>query len=128
VPEPLDLPVMEQATVALVGIHDFAAFGLPTDGTPSTVREIVHASWRRDDSEGAIVLKICGTGFLRHMMRSLVGTLLLLGRGRMTPDEFIAVMNSLDRARAGPTAPAHGLCLESVTYQWVDGTVWSSGE
>jgi tRNA pseudouridine38-40 synthase len=127
VPEPLDLTVMEQATASLVGVHDFAAFGLPTDGTPSTVREIVRASWKRDDHGGVLILEVCGTGFLRHMMRSLVGTLLLVGRGRMTPDELIAVMRSRDRGRAGPTVSAHGLCLESVTYQWVDKTVWSSG-
>lgn len=127
VPEPLDVPGMEEAAVALVGMHDFAAFGLPTDGTPSTVREIVRASWRRDESDGVLILEICGSGFLRYMMRSLVGTLLRVGRRRMTPEEFSGVLRSRDRSCAGPTAAAHGLCLESVSYTLSDGTTWSSG-
>jgi tRNA pseudouridine38-40 synthase len=126
VPEPLDLSAMERVTTALVGMHDFAAFGLPTDGTPSTVREVVRASWRRDEASGLLVLEICGTGFLRYMMRSLVGTLLLVGRRRMAPEQFRTVLRSRDRSRAGPTAAAHGLCLESVSYLGIGGTAWSS--
>jgi len=127
VPEPLDVSGMEEATAALIGTHDFAAFGLPTDGTPSTVRKIVSASWGHERCGGMLELEICGTGFLRYMMRSLVGTLLLVGRGRMTVGDFSRVLASRDRSRAGPTAAAHGLCLESVSYTLNDGTAWSSG-
>lgn len=127
VPESLAVPMMEKATAALVGTHDFAAFGVPTDGTPSTVREVVRTSCTRDDSSGLVVLEICGTGFLRYMMRSLAGTLILVGLGRMTPEEFLTVLRSRDRSRAGPTAAAHGLCLESVSYPEINGTLWSSG-
>lgn len=128
VPQPLNLEVMSHASKLLMGSHDFAAFGSPTDGTPSTVREILDARWCRDEARGMLVFAICGTGFLRYMVRSLVGTLLLVGRGKITPDDFVRVLESRDRSRSGPTAPAHGLCLQSVAYTDPDGTIWTSND
>jgi tRNA pseudouridine38-40 synthase len=116
VPYPLDFPLLEAATVHLVGSHDFATFGSPTDGTPSTVREVLEAGWDRDEFEGLLRFAIRGTGFLRYMVRSLVGTLVLVGRKRVTPQEFRQILNSHDRSKSGPTAPPHGLCLKSVEY------------
>jgi tRNA pseudouridine38-40 synthase len=119
VPYPLDLSLMQAAADALVGSHDFAAFGLPTDGTSSTVREILFARWERTPSDGTLAFSICGTGFLRYMVRSIVGTMVRVGSNKMTPEAFSAVLASRDRAAAGPTAPPHGLFLVSVEYDGV---------
>lgn len=116
VPSPLDVALMEEASAFLLGSHDFAAFGSPTDGTPSTVREILHAHWGRETQEETLTFRICGTGFLRYMVRSLVGTLVFVGHGKLTPQQFAEILESRDRSLSGPTAPPHGLCLESVEY------------
>jgi len=116
IPIALDTSLMAEAARHLLGSHDFAAFGSPTDGTPSTVREMIEA--RMDAPAPSIVsFTITGTGFLRYMVRSLVGTLVEVGKGRMSPSDFLVVLKSLDRSLAGPTAPAHGLCLQSVRYE-----------
>jgi tRNA pseudouridine38-40 synthase len=116
VPYELDLSLMSEATEHLLGSHDFAAFGSPTDGTPSTVREVLEARWDSDSPDGSLRFTICGTGFLRYMVRSLVGTLVLVGKQKVTPSAFLQVIRSCDRSQSGPTAPPHGLCLESVDY------------
>jgi len=128
VPQPLNLEHMSQASNLLLGSHDFAAFGSPTDGTPSTVRESLHAGWSRDATREMLLFEISGTGFLRYMVRSLVGTLVLVGRGKIAPDDLLGILASRDRSRSGPTAPAHGLCLQSVAYADPDGTLWTSNE
>jgi len=125
IPEALDLVSMKEAGASIVGSHDFAAFGSPTDGTSSTVREILHAGWLSDEKDRMIRFTICGTGFLRYMVRSLVGTMVRVGRGRMTPSELAEILASCDRSRSGPTAPPQGLGLESVEYKSSDGTRWS---
>ena len=62
-------------------------------------------------------------GFLRHMVRNLVGTLVQVGRGKLTPDGFSDILASKDRRMAGMTAPAHGLCLVAVHYELNDGSL-----
>jgi tRNA pseudouridine38-40 synthase len=124
----LDISLMQEAAGLLVGSHDFAAFGSPTDGTPSTVRRIFSAQWSTGESNDVLVFKISGTGFLRYMVRSVVGTLVLVGRGKITPPQFSKILESRDRGMAGPTAPPHGLCLESVEYQRPDGRAWTSDQ
>ncbi|MEW6532286.1 MAG: tRNA pseudouridine(38-40) synthase TruA [Thermodesulfobacteriota bacterium] len=117
VPRLLNQVAMERSTQFLVGSHDFAAFGAPTDGTPSTVREILEASWQRDDASDMLHFTIRGSGFLRYMVRSLVGTLVHVGWGRIPTEDFVDILESRDRSKAGPTAPPHGLFLEWVEYQ-----------
>jgi tRNA pseudouridine38-40 synthase len=117
VPQLLDLAAMERAAQLLVGSHDFAAFGAPTDGTPSTVREILEAFWQRDDAGETLRFTIRGSGFLRYMVRSIVGTLVPVGLGKIEAQEFLSILESRDRSKAGPTAPPHGLFLEWVEYQ-----------
>ncbi|HUF77652.1 MAG TPA: hypothetical protein VMR44_01915, partial [Thermoanaerobaculia bacterium] len=68
------------------------------------------------EAEGELRFRIAGEGFLRGMVRSLVGTLIEVGRGRRRPEELRALLTGAPRAAAGPTAPAHGLCLEQVVY------------
>ncbi len=117
VPYRLDVGAMQDAASALVGAHDFAAFGLPTDGTPSTVREILEASWLPDSAADVFTFTVRGTGFLRYMVRSLVGTQVMVGRGKIPPEGFRDILRSRDRNRSGPTAPPMGLTLAHVDYR-----------
>ena len=116
VPQPLNISNIQQATDHLLGSHDFAAFGQPTDGTPSTVREILLAKWAEDPASEMLTFTICGTGFLRYMVRSIVGTLVLVGSGKIDVKQFRSILESRDRTRAGPTAPPQGLFLHCVSY------------
>ena len=113
VAEPLDVGAMNAAAADLVGEHDFAAFGLPTAGDV-TVRRMLRAECRADLP--LVCLELEANGFLYRMVRSIVGTLLLVGRGEMTLEQFRAVMESRDRSRAGAPVPPQGLCLTRVNY------------
>lgn len=116
----LDLGAMQEAAAHLIGTHDFAAFGAPTDGTTSTVREMLRATWEEADKDDIVCFSIHGTGFLRYMVRSLVGTLLQVGSGKIVPKTFLEILRSCDRSRSGPTAPPQGLFLMSVHYAAAD--------
>jgi tRNA pseudouridine38-40 synthase len=111
----LDTAAMNRALSRLVGRRDFAAFQSTGSEVKTTVRTIFQAEMAAQ-SDCVRRISLTGDGFLRHMVRAVVGTLVLVGRGRMTPDEFEAVLASGDRSRAGPTAPAWGLCLREVVY------------
>ncbi len=110
----LDLAAMVRATEALAGEHDFSAFALAGGAHRQPRRRIFAAAWREEGKE--LVFTIRGTGFLRGMVRGLVGTLVEVGRGRRTPAGFAALLAGGARDAAGPTAPAHGLVLEAVSY------------
>ena len=111
---PLELDAMRAAAPALLGEHDFSAFRAANCPARSAVREI-----RRLDVAGdgaAVTIAVEATAFLKHMVRNLVGTLVEVGHGRRTAAGMAALLESRDRTRAGPTAPAHGLCLDEVFY------------
>jgi tRNA pseudouridine38-40 synthase len=110
----LDVAAMGQAAQLLVGEHDFAAFGQPPKQGGTTVRRVLVAEWGRDAPW--LHFDIEANAFLYRMVRSIVGTLLQVGRGEMAVEEFAAVLASCERDRAGPTAPPHGLCLVEVKY------------
>jgi tRNA pseudouridine38-40 synthase len=110
----LDLEVLEQATALLVGTHNFSAFVLVGGSHSHTVRRIDRATWEHEGSAHNLVL--VGSGFLRGMVRSIVGTLLEVGRGRFSVEEFGALLAGRQRGEAGATAPPQGLCLESIDY------------
>jgi tRNA pseudouridine38-40 synthase len=112
VPDPLDAAAMERASVALVGRHDFSAFAMKAAG--SRERTVRRAAWSA--GEGVLVLTIEADGFLRGMVRGIVGTLLQVGRGRLGVADFADVLASADRDRGGTSAPAQGLCLVQVRY------------
>jgi tRNA pseudouridine38-40 synthase len=122
VTHPLDVAAMRDALEACRGEHDFAAF--QSTGTPvrDTVRtmlaaELIEAPAPFEPGElPLIVIEVTGTGFLRHMVRAIVGTLVEIGRGRWPPAEMAAILASRDRSRAGPTAPPQGLFLVRVDY------------
>jgi tRNA pseudouridine38-40 synthase len=110
----LDITAMNLAAEHLIGSHDFSSFGALTDGTTSPVREILAADWEHEAEN--LCFTIIGTGFLRYMVRSLVGTMVMVGRGKIRPSDFKNILESTDRSMSGPTAPPHGLCLMSVRY------------
>jgi tRNA pseudouridine38-40 synthase len=114
VTQPLDLEAMRAAAALLVGIHDFASFGQPTQGD-STVRALFSADWLRVDVR--FYFDVIGSGFLRGMMRCLAGTLLQVGVGAWGIDRVATVLAARDRALAAPPAPACGLCLIQVDYE-----------
>ena len=116
VAEPLDVEAMHQAVRMLEGQHDFAAFGAPT-GT-STVRCCFRAACRGWEHDGRrlVTVELAANGFLRHMVRIVVGTVLKVGRGRLVVSDLGAILACRDRRLAGPAAPPHGLYLESVEY------------
>jgi len=114
VTQPLNLEAMQAAAGLLVGVHDFASFGQPTQGD-CTVRELFSAEWRRDGCR--FYFDVFGSGFLRGMMRCLAGTLLQVGLGVRAIDRVAALLEARNRALAPPPAPACGLCLMRVDYE-----------
>lgn len=112
--EPLDVAAMEAAAVSFVGIHDFAAFRASNCVAKTTVRRIDTVSISREDSR--IVIDVIGGGFLKNMVRVMVGTLVDIGKGRFSPSAIDRLLQLGDRKEAGSTAPACGLCLIEVTY------------
>ena len=111
---PLQVAAMERAAAALVGEHDFSSFQAADCDADNPVRRVLESALETT-SEG-IVYRIGATAFLRHMVRNVVGTLVEVGWGERTPDEFFSLLAARDRTRAGATAPPHGLCLVSVEY------------
>lgn len=117
----LDLAAMRRAAAALRGEHDFAAFRGAPGGAPQredTRRALDLLELEREADELRLVAE--ARSFLRYMVRNLVGTLVEVGAGRLPADAIAAILASRDRARAGPTAPPHGLCLEHVRYRAAD--------
>lgn len=112
---PLDVGAMRAASQALLGRHDFSAFRAADCQAANPVRELRQITLAGDGG-GLITLDFEGTAFLKHMVRNLVGTLVEVGRGKQPPDWVAQVLAGRDRTAAGPTAPAHGLCLEVVFY------------
>jgi tRNA pseudouridine38-40 synthase len=144
-PWPVDLDAMQQAAAAFVGEHDFLSFAatdpdlttrnleaaaqldprpLPRPGftpdppRPLTIRTIHSSAWESQQTEFSQVLvyRVRGSGFLHHMVRNLVGTMLDVGRGLFRPDQIPAMLAARQRSAAGATAPARGLFLCSVEY------------
>ena len=109
-----DVERMRQAAEILMGEHDFRNFCVNPRMKKSTVRLVDRIVIERDG--GYIRFTFHGTGFLQNMVRIMVGTLLEVGCGRMTAEQVKEVLENSERQKAGPTAPAQGLCLVSVDY------------
>jgi tRNA pseudouridine38-40 synthase len=114
--EPLDLVAMQSAAPALVGRHDFASFQAAGSAAGSTIRSLTRVSVT-GEARGDLCFELEGDGFLRHMVRNVVGTLLEIGLGRREPGSLPALLTARDRSLAGPTAPACGLTLVHVRYE-----------
>ncbi|MBI4579552.1 MAG: tRNA pseudouridine(38-40) synthase TruA [Planctomycetes bacterium] len=111
---PLDEHRMQPAADVLVGTHDFAAFASKGSERESTVRTILRLEVYRQYDQ--LLLDVEGTGFLYNQVRNMVGTLIEIGRGHWEPQRAAEILTSRDRSKAGPTAPARGLCLQWVRY------------
>lgn len=124
-PEPLDVARMRDAARALVGEHDFAAFRASGCTARTTVRRIDTVDLTEAAREGGIAepellsIDVRGNAFLRNMVRIVVGTLADVGRGALEVGQVAEIIASLDRTKAGKTAPAHGLELVEVRYDGI---------
>jgi tRNA pseudouridine38-40 synthase len=110
---PLDITAMQTAAALLVGTHDFASFGQPPQGE-NTVRHVYELKVKPHDDELHVIMS--ANAFLQRMVRSIVGTLVDVGRGKLTVNDFEKAFTALNRAQAGPSAPANGLVLTRVVY------------
>lgn len=114
VPRQVDPARLAAAAERLAGRHDFSAFAAAGGSHRQSWRTIFAAGWQELGEE--LRFRVVGDGFLRGMVRALVGTLLDVGYGRRSVESFAALLAGADRGAAGPTAPAHGLVLEKVYY------------
>jgi tRNA pseudouridine38-40 synthase len=120
-PYPLDRARMAEAAQFFQGEHDFTSFagadGQDDEDTQSMVRVIFRSRllWRPRTS--MLVYEVTGKGFLHHMVRNMVGTLIEVGRGKLAPRDVPRLLAARDRTQAGLTAPAQGLCLVNVEYR-----------
>ena len=119
-PFPLDEDAMQRAAGFVIGEHDFTSFAAVDperrreDEITSKVRQILASTWKREDEE--LVYLVRGNGFLHHMVRNLVGTFVLVGKGTLRPGDITDILAARNRSAAGATAPASGLYLVSVEY------------
>lgn len=133
-PGRLDRERIERAAQWIEGEHDFTSFAASGDApgaaidetertshaapcpAPSAVRTIFGSRVFWNPATSILTYEVRGSGFLRHMVRTLAGTLLEAGRGAMSADDIPSILEARDRSKAGPTAPARGLCLVRVEY------------
>jgi len=125
---PVELSAMQACAQHILGEHDFASFASESDGAEKTVRTVARSEWVMSadipeqsrgwhpDSTNEIQYLVEADGFLYNMVRALVGTMLEVGRGKITVEGFARALDARDRKAAGPTAPAHGLTLVRVNY------------
>jgi tRNA pseudouridine38-40 synthase len=111
--EKLRVKQMDEASRFLLGSHDFASFGKPTQGE-ITVREVMRAEWSVDGPR--LIFDITANAFLYRMARIIVGTLIEVGLERLAVDEMKHILEARDLTRSAAPAPAHGLCLRQVMY------------
>ena len=124
IPWHLDIDVIRSCLQRISGAHDFSSFEAGGSRDPNrtsgrgAVRTLYQATLFADPNRDQNwSFRFTGDGFLRHMVRNLVGTLIEAGSGKITVEEFITILENRDRTKAGPTAPAHGLFLEKVLYR-----------
>jgi tRNA pseudouridine38-40 synthase len=129
-PSPLEESAMVAVAGVVVGEHDFTSFAAvdpervermaagenvhTTNVRPTNVRTIFSSSWTREGEE--LIYTVRGNGFLHHMVRNLVGTFLLVGKGTVSPEDLRRILDARERTAAGATAPASGLYLVEVEY------------
>jgi tRNA pseudouridine38-40 synthase len=137
-PQHLDRKLLQAAADCFLGEHDFLSFAAtdPDRSTrnestgaeppssddqeqPSTIRTVFSSTWEEQKSEfgDLLVYRVRGNGFLHHMIRNLVGTMIDVGRGHLTVEDIPRILEARARFEAGPTAPARGLFLHSVDYE-----------
>jgi len=120
-PFPLDEEAMKLAAARFVGVHDFTSFAASTgseddDKERNMQREIFATELRRTEDGEELWFTVHGRSFLRYMVRKMVGTLLEVGRGRLTPEDIDRLYEMKDRSKSGPTVPPHGLFMVKVDH------------
>jgi tRNA pseudouridine38-40 synthase len=121
-PFPLDEDAMKNAASRFVGVHDFTSFAASTgseddDKERNMVREIFSTELNRTEDKQELWFTVHGRSFLRYMVRKIVGTLLEVGRGKLSPDDIDNLFTQKDRSQSGPTAPPQGLFMLSVDHE-----------
>jgi tRNA pseudouridine38-40 synthase len=111
---PLDQDRIDRATLLFCGTHDFTSFCATATEIENRVRTVFDASWERTNERW--IFRIRGNGFLQHMVRTIAGTLLAAGQGRLLVEQIPEIFKAKDRRKAGPSLPARGLHLISVEY------------
>jgi len=111
----LDMDNMQTAAGQLIGSHDFSSFCAADNDASDYIRKVINVSISQG-KDGIIRFFIEANGFLRYMVRNIVGTLVDVGRGELSPSEFLGIMKAEDRNMAGITAPPQGLFLKEVKY------------
>ncbi len=115
---PLDVCEMERALQYLEGTHNFKSFTKVDEEKETYERTIIKASINTDSKNlNQLTLSFLGTGFLRYMVRNMVGTLIEIGEGKYKAEDIISILESMDRTKAGKTAPPEGLYLKNVFYE-----------
>jgi tRNA pseudouridine38-40 synthase len=114
IPEPLNVAAMRAAAASVVGAHDFAAFQSAGSHANGTIRTVMRSEL--SDTDGLLTYEVTGDGFLRHMVRAIVGTLVEIGRGWREAENMTVLLRGALRAEAGATAPPNGLFLVRVDY------------
>jgi tRNA pseudouridine38-40 synthase len=115
-PHPIDRAALDRCTAAITGTHDFTAFTPTQTDHVLFTRTVIRAEWR-DPEADVLELWIEAETFMRHMVRTLVGTLLEVAGARRSEEDFRTLLEGRPREHAGDTAPPHGLYLESVRYR-----------
>lgn len=120
-PFPLNEDAMCDAAARFVGVHDFMSFAASTgseddDKERSSEREIFSAELARSPDKDELVFTVTGRSFLRYMVRKMVGTLLEVGRGKLTPEDIDRLYELKDRSKSGPTVPPQGLVMVEVRH------------
>ena len=118
-PRRLDEAIMQEAASVFVGTHDFSAVRSVGTDVRSTVRTVYHFDVERDGD--LLFLRVCANGFLYNMARAMVGTVVYVAEGKLTPERIGALLQGGDRSEAGPTVPAGGLAMSRLWYD--DGKV-----
>jgi tRNA pseudouridine38-40 synthase len=116
---PLDIAAMNAAADQLKNYSDFAAFCKTHAASKTTICKIYHAQWELND--GRLVFTISADRFLRNMVRAIVGTMILCGKGLLSTEGFCEIIESKNRSSAGESVPASGLHLTKVTYPYLSG-------
>lgn len=110
----LDIDLMNKAASLLLDTSDFASFCKLHSNNKNTLSTVIYAKW--EENENSLVFTTTANRFLRDMVRSIVGTLIDVGRGKISIDDFQNIINLKDRREAGMSAPANGLFLEKIEY------------
>jgi tRNA pseudouridine38-40 synthase len=113
-PYPMDVDAVDEASRAFVGTHDFTSFSAAAAEVEDRVRTVFETEWTRDGDEW--VFRISGSGFLQYMVRTIVGTLLHVGTGKLKARDVAPIFEAKDRRLAGPSVPPTGLHLIRVEY------------